>query len=129
LPIRGAIPIILGRERRHDRHDHPGRAHVHRQPRRIPQGAGRLNNSRLLQLARAADLFPHRADLAPSGTNQRGPDQRAVRHGMAARPGPLQLHPGGHQTGRGRGDHGDLAPQRHPGPAVHHSDRRGADSG
>jgi solute carrier family 34 (sodium-dependent phosphate cotransporter) len=46
------------REPRHHRHAHAGRAHLRRQPHRIPQGAGRLNNPRLLQLARAADLFP-----------------------------------------------------------------------
>jgi sodium-dependent phosphate cotransporter len=58
LPIRGAIPHHSRRERRHHRHDHPGRAHLHRQPHRIPQGTSRLNNPRLLQLAHAADLFP-----------------------------------------------------------------------
>jgi hypothetical protein len=41
------------------------------------------------QLARAAYLFPARADLAPAGTTQRGADRRAVRHRLAARPGPL----------------------------------------
>lgn len=47
--------------------------------------------------------------------------------GVAARPGPLQLRPGGHQAGRRRGDQGDLAPQQYPGPAVHDRDRRSAD--
>src|SRR5262249_14631121 len=51
-------PQYSRRELRPHRHHHPGRAHLHRQPHRIPQGAGRLNNPRLLQFARAADLFP-----------------------------------------------------------------------
>jgi Na+/Pi-cotransporter len=81
----GLIYLLIC-ERRHDRHGHPGRAHLRRQPHRIPQSAGRLNNPRLLQLARAADLFPHRADLAPSGTTQRRPDQRAVGTGWLPEP-------------------------------------------